>query len=71
MVHSPKTIVLEIVGVEEGSCGRLCEEHDVCGCVVDEDIVVCLRKMQVLIVKESEKSLDKLPFWLDHSENEC
>ena len=41
--------MIEIVGNEEGSHGRLCEEHDVSGCVVDEDVVVCLWKVQVLV----------------------
>ena len=49
MAHRPEPIVVEIVGIEEGSRGRLCEEHDVCGCVIDEDVVVCLRKVQVLV----------------------
>ena len=58
MAHPPGPIVLEIVGIEEGSRGRLCEEHDVCVCVVDEEMVVHLQKVQVLIIKKCGKSLD-------------
>ena len=49
MAHRPKPIVIEIVGIEEGSRGWSCEEHAVCGSVLDEDVVVCLRKVQVLV----------------------
>ena len=49
MAHCPKPIVIKIVGIEEGSHGWLREEHDVCGCVVDKDVVVHLRKLQVLV----------------------
>ena len=48
MAH-PEPIVIEIVGIEESRHGWLCEEQDVCGCVVDDDMVVCLRKVQVLV----------------------
>ena len=41
--------MIEIVGIEKGSCGQSCEEHDVCGCVVDKDVVVSLWKVQVLV----------------------
>jgi hypothetical protein len=36
-------VVVEIVGIEESSRGRLCEEHTVCGAVLQLDAVVCLR----------------------------
>ena len=49
MMAHPEPIVIEIVGIEESRHGWLCEEQDVCGCVVDDDMVVCLRKVQVLV----------------------
>ena len=40
----PSGIVVEIVGTEMSCQGRSCEEHDICGEVLKEDIVVRLRK---------------------------
>ncbi len=46
--HHPSGITLEIVGIEFGTNGRLCYQHDdVCGSVIEEDVVVRLRKMQI------------------------
>ena len=42
MAHCPESIVIEIFGIEEVSCGRSCVEHNICGCVVDEDVVVLI-----------------------------
>ena len=57
MDHHSEPIVIEIVGIEEGSHGRSCEEHAFCGCVIDEDVVVCLRKVQVLVDGIEETAL--------------
>ena len=38
---------MEIVGTESDTQGRSCQEHDVCGSVLDEDTVVRFRKVQV------------------------
>ena len=38
---------MEIVGIESGTNGRSCYQHDVCGSVIEEDVVVRLRKMQI------------------------
>ena len=45
----PLGITVEVVGIERGDCGRSCEEHDVCGTVVSEDTLLCLRKAQILV----------------------
>jgi hypothetical protein len=42
-------IVVEIVEIEKGDRGRSCEEHDVCGEVVEEDTLLCLRREQILV----------------------
>ena len=44
MATHPPGIVVEIVGTLMGDRGRSCEEHAVCGSVLEEDMVVCLRK---------------------------
>ena len=46
----PSDLVLNIVGIAAGNQGRRCKEHMVCcGKVVEEDIVVCLRKERILV----------------------
>ena len=45
----PPGVVVEIVGTLMGDRGRSCEEHAVCGSVLEEDMVVRLRKVQVLV----------------------
>ena len=40
----PPGIVVKIVGIEKGDRGRSCEEHDVCGEVVEEDTLLRLRR---------------------------
>ncbi len=45
----PPAVVVEIVGTLMGNRGCSCEEHAVCGSVLEEDMVVRLRKVQVLV----------------------
>ena len=45
----PPGIVVEIVGTLMGDRGRSCEEHSVCGSVLEEDMVVRLWKVQILV----------------------
>ena len=42
-------MVLEIVGTARGDRGRNCDEHTCCGEVLQEDVVVRLRREQILI----------------------
>lgn len=48
MLHHPSGIQLDVVGTEDGSRGRSCEEHSVCGSVLALDVVVRLRHVQIL-----------------------
>jgi hypothetical protein len=41
--------VLEIVGTAKADRGRRCEEHSCCGKVLEEDVVVRLRREQILV----------------------
>ena len=50
MAAHPDPIVIHIVGLEAEDCGRSCEEHKVCGVVMQEDVVVRLLKVQVYFV---------------------
>ena len=47
MAHHPSPIVLYIVGTEADDRCRSCEEHLCCGEVLQEDVVVRLRKVQI------------------------
>jgi hypothetical protein len=48
LLHHQSGISVPIVGIEEGNRGRNCEEHDTCGIVVDLDVVVRLRALQII-----------------------
>ena len=47
----PMATVVEIVGTAKADRGRgrRCEEHSCCGKVLEEDMVVCLRREQILV----------------------
>jgi hypothetical protein len=52
----PMAITLEIVGTAKGDCGRSCEEHNCCGReVLQEDVVVRLRREQILVPNKVSK----------------
>ena len=50
----PPGIIVEIVGIEKGNCGCLCEAHDVCGEVVEGDTLLRLRREQILVDGKEE-----------------
>jgi hypothetical protein len=56
MATHPSGITVEIVGIEASNNGRSCEEHDVCGSILIEDVVVRLRKVQVVNEKGKEET---------------
>ncbi len=45
--HHPTGITLEIVGIESGTNSISCYQHHVCGSVIEEDVVVWQRKIQI------------------------
>jgi len=47
MAHYPSPIVIHIIGTEADDRGRSCKEHHCCGEVLQEDVVVRLRKVQI------------------------
>jgi hypothetical protein len=58
MVFHPPGIVVEIVGAEAGDRGRTCKEHTVnCSEVLEEDMVVRLRKVQVVVDGREEAAI--------------
>ena len=49
MSYHPSGITIEIVlGTEASGNGRTCDAHDVCGSTLSDDVVVRLRKVQIL-----------------------
>jgi hypothetical protein len=50
----PSGIVVEIVGTEMSCQGCSCEEHENCGEVLKEDVVVRLRKIQLMVEGKEE-----------------
>ena len=47
-VRHPSGVSVDIVGIEEGNRGRSCEEHLVCGSVIELDVVLQLRSVQII-----------------------
>ena len=46
--NHPIGVQVEVVGFLSGTRGRSCEEHSVCGCVVDTDTVLRLRSVVIM-----------------------
>ena len=68
MAHPPGSVV-EIVGTEMGCQGRSCEEHAVCGSVLEEDMVVRLRKVQVVVEGQEETAI--ACYWVSDGIDRC
>ena len=65
----PPGIVVEIVGTLMGDRGRSCEEHSVCGSVLEEDMVVRLRKVQILVDGMEETAI--ACYWVTDGIDRC
>ena len=48
VTRHPSGVRLEIVGINEGNRGRSCEQHRCCGRIVTLDMVLRLRKVQII-----------------------
>ncbi len=47
-IHHPTGITVNIVDIEANTNGWSCLQHDVCGALVEEDVVLRLQKVQIL-----------------------
>ena len=65
----PSGIVVEIVGTEMSCQGRSCEEHEICGEVLMEDIVVRLRKIQLMVEGKEETAIAAI--WVTDGIDRC
>ena len=57
MANHPTGIMVEIIGTECNTQGRSCEEHNFCGSLLAEDVVVRFRKVQVIINQKEESAI--------------
>ena len=69
MSHHPWGRTVEIFSIQSPRNGRSCEEHPICGCVLQEDSVVCFRKVQVLIEGKEESAI--AAFWVSDGVDRC
>ena len=65
----PTGITVEVVGIAMGDRGRSCEEHDVCGTVVEEDTLLRLRKEQILVDGQEETAISC--YWVTDGIDRC
>jgi len=65
----PTGVCVEIVGTLMGDRGRSCEEHAVCGSVLEPDMVVRLRKVQILVEGMEETAI--ACYWVTDGIDRC
>ena len=53
----PVGVTVEVVGIESNTQGRSCEHHSTCGSLVEEDVVLRLRKVQVIVDGSEETAI--------------
>ena len=69
MSYHPRGDTVKIVGVNSPTNGRSHEEHPICGEVVIEDVVLCLRKVQVLMNQQEQSTI--AAFWVSDGIDCC
>ena len=57
MAFHPSGITLDIVGINASDQGRSCEIHKFCGVVLEVDIVIRLRTIQILVNGKEETAI--------------
>ena len=68
MAH-PSGIVVDIVGTNMTTNGRSCECHSCCGSVLEEDMVVRFRLVQVIVKGQEEDAL--AVYWVTGGVDRC
>ena len=69
MLYHPHGDTVKIVGVNSPTNGRSCEEHPIYGWVVIEDVVLCLKKVQVLMNQQEQSAI--AAFWVSDGIDCC
>ena len=71
----PEGIVIKIVGITACDQGRSCEEHPYCGEVIDDAVVVCLCRIQVIMPSKNSglgKGVTAVAvYWVTHGIDHC
>ena len=62
MSYHPHGATVKLVGVNSPTNRQSCEEHPICGEDVIEDVVLHLRKVQVLINQQEQSAI--AAFWV-------
>jgi hypothetical protein len=65
----PCGILVKIVGTTVSCQGHLCKEHEICGEVLKEDVVVRLRKMQLMVEGKEETVITAI--WVTDGVDRC
>ena len=65
----PTGVVIDIVGINESSNGRSCEEHQVCSSVLKLDSLVRFREVQIILKGKEETAL--VVYWVTDGINHC
>ena len=69
MTFHPTGVIVEIVGTTMSSNGRSCEHHSVCGEVLEEDVVVRLRRVQIVVDGKEETAIAAI--WVTDGCDRC
>ena len=69
MPFHPTGVVVEIVGTIMSDRGRSCEHHACCGEILEEDVVVRLRKVQVDVDGKEETAIAAI--WVTDGVDRC
>ena len=69
MSFHPLGEIVEIVGINSNTNGHSCEEHHTCGCVLEEDCLVRLRKRQVYINGHEQSAVGV--YWVSDGMDRC
>jgi len=71
-LQHPSGITIEILGTEESSNGRSCEEHEVCSCVMHLDMVVRLRRVQIADDSDGDNEETAIAaYWVTDGVDRC
>jgi hypothetical protein len=69
MAFHPEGLVVDLVGIEEPSRGRNCEVHDCCGLVLELDMVVRFRAIQIAVEGKEESAI--AVYWVTDGIDRC
>ena len=69
--HPSPGITVEIVGIARGDRRRSCEEHDICGAVLQEDSVVRIRHVQIAGEETATEKSALACYWISDGIDRC